>query len=62
LAAALGADRPKWREDSNAPSSRLPPPIEPPVVPPVIDPAASKAEGDATVEMTPGPSDPADRD
>ena len=62
LAAALGADRPKWREDSNAPSSRLPPPIEPPVVPPVIDPATSRAEGDATVEMTPGPSDLADRD
>jgi MFS family permease len=51
LAAALGADRPKWREDSDAPSSRLPPPIEPVVVPPVADP-----------EMTLGQSDPADRD
>ena len=29
LAAALGADRPKWREDADAPQSRLPPPIEP---------------------------------
>jgi MFS family permease len=62
LAAALGADRPKWREDVNAPSSRLPPPIEPPVVPQVVDPAESRAERDATVEMTPGPSDRADRD
>jgi MFS family permease len=62
LAAALGADRPKWREDANAPSSRLPPPIEPPVVPQVVDPAQSRAAGDATVEMTLGPSDPADRD
>jgi MFS family permease len=62
LAAALGADRPKWREDGNAPSSRLPPPIEPPVVPQVVDPGESKAERDETVDMTLGPSDPADRD
>ena len=62
LAAALGADRPKWREDANAPSSRLPAPIEPPVVPQVIDPGESTADRDATVEMTLGPSDPADRD
>ena len=62
LAAALGADRPKWREDANAPSSRLPAPIEPPVVPQIIDPGESTADRDATVEMTLGPSDPADRD
>jgi MFS family permease len=29
LAAALGADRPTWREDPDAPQSRLPPPIDP---------------------------------
>jgi MFS family permease len=62
LAAALGADRPKWREDGNAPSSRLPAPIEPPVVPQVVDPAASRTERDETVDMTLGPSDLADRD
>ena len=33
LAAALGADRPAWREDPDAPQSRLPPPIEPVEVP-----------------------------
>ncbi len=62
LAAALGADRPKWREDANAPSSRLPAPIEPTVVPPVVDPAESTAHRDETVEMTLGPADPPDRD
>jgi hypothetical protein len=39
LAAALGADRPKWRQDPDAPQSRLPAPIEPAVIPPIVDPA-----------------------
>ena len=64
LAAALGADRPTWREDPHAPQSRLPP----------VDPIAAE-EGDptkyqdATVEMKleapdagdTDPRDPADR-
>ena len=52
LAAALGADRPKWREDPNAPQSRLPAPIEPVVVPRVVDPADPPPAPDETVEMT----------
>jgi len=51
LAAALGADRPTWRQDPHAPQSRLPPPIEP-LEP--IEPVAPRS-------MT-GPSDPADGD
>jgi len=54
LAAALGADRPTWREDPHAPQSRLPPPLEPlePLEP--TEPLAPRS-------LT-GPSDPADRD
>ena len=39
LAAALGADRPKWREDPHAPQSRLPAPIEPYAPPAVTGPS-----------------------
>ena len=46
IAAALGADLPRWREDPNAPSSRLPTP----------------AAADAPTHDVVGPGDPADRD
>jgi MFS family permease len=60
LAAALGADLPRWREDPSAPASRLPEPPSPVA-------AATGAPGDpATAESSPvgqpGPGDPADRD
>ena len=45
LAAALGADRPKWREDPQAPQSRLPPPIEP-LDPPVVMGPSDPADRD----------------
>jgi MFS family permease len=48
IAAALGADLPRWREDPAAPSSRLPTPP--------ADPAPT-----STPELI-GPGDPADRD
>jgi MFS family permease len=57
LAAALGADRPKWRQDPDAPQSRLPAPIEPPVIPKVVEPDDPTAP-----PPSPGPSDPPDRD
>ena len=43
LAAALGADRPTWREDPDAPQSRLPPPIEP-VATPTAEPTKDDDE------------------
>lgn len=67
LAAALGADRPKWREDANAPQSKLPSRVDP-VAMSGTDPAAQQ---DPTVEIKlapadpsgpSAPSDPADRD
>jgi MFS family permease len=54
LAAALGADRPKWREDPDAPQSKLPPPVDP-VAMSAPDPAAQQ---DDTVEIKLGPSVP----
>ena len=54
LAAALGADRPKWREDPDAPQSRLPPPVDP-VAMAAPDPAEQQAD---TVEIKLGPSPP----
>jgi hypothetical protein len=53
LAAALGADRPKWREDPDAPQSKLPP------VDPVALSAPEPAEHqDETVEIKVGPAGP----
>ena len=73
IAAALGADLPRWREDASAPSSRLPAVTDPVVAPdPVTAATAATVDDTAPVEMptpppTPlvrhdyGPSDPADR-
>src|SRR5688572_18278257 len=60
LAAALGADRPTWREDPNAPQSRLPPPIEPVAPPAVVKEADPAGPQDDTVEMKLDPSDSSD--
>jgi hypothetical protein len=56
LAAALGADRPTWREDPHAPQSRLPPPLDPIAVQ-QSDPTEHQ---DETVEMKLDPADRAD--
>jgi MFS family permease len=56
LAAALGVDRPKWRDDPDAPQSRLVPPVDPVA----IAESDSTKHQDDTVEMKLGPSDPAD--
>jgi len=45
LAAALGADRPKWREDPHAPQSRFPAPIEP-YAPPALTGPSDPADRD----------------
>lgn len=71
IAAALGVDIPMWREDGDAPASRLgdpamraepptsePPTSEPPTSEPPTDPAAP---GEPPMDLT-GPGDPADRD
>jgi len=56
IAAALGHDRPRWREDPGAPSSPLPPPA--PVVPPLA-PAnlAGQADGDDASDADRGEDD-----
>ncbi|MDF2735935.1 MAG: hypothetical protein K0S97_2559, partial [Chloroflexota bacterium] len=69
LAAALGADRPKWREDPNAPQSKLPPPVDP-VALSAPEPTEHQDET-VEIDLTPsdtdepsdrtGPSHPADR-
>ncbi len=61
LAAALGADRPAWREDASAPHSRFPTRSDPvdPVAVTEGDPAKYQ---DETREIPLGPSDPPDRD
>ena len=59
LAAALGADRPTWREDPDAPQSKLPPPVDP-VAMSAPDPAEHQ---DDTVEIdarSVGRRDPSD--
>ena len=56
IAAALGHDRPRWREDPGAPSSPLPPPA--PVVPPLA-PAnlTGQADGDEASDADRGEDD-----
>jgi MFS family permease len=68
IAAALGADLPRWREDANAPSSRLPTAASDPLVAPdPVTAATAAAVDEATLASPPpgaehaGPSDPADR-
>jgi len=66
IAAALGHDRPRWREDPGVPSSPLPPPA--PVVPPLPPPApvvpplapadlAGQADGDDASDADRGEDD-----
>ncbi|HYH91561.1 MAG TPA: MFS transporter [Candidatus Saccharimonadales bacterium] len=52
LAAALGADRPTWREDAGVPASPLP----------AREPLDAEADGRPSPSTVIGPADPADRD
>jgi len=58
LAAALGADRPKWREDPDAPQSRLP--LVDPVDPVAVTESDPQRYQDDTVEIKLDPADASD--